>query len=219
MRKYIRKKRCKKRISPKTVERLALYYEILITLPLRRKYISSEELGNLAGVSATTVRQDFLCFEEVEGKARKGYEVKKLKKALKEILNVDKKTCGIIIGAGKLGQAISGYANFKKSNICFKAFFDKDKRKIGKKINNIPILDIKTLPEFIKKNKSVEVAIVCIPPKEAQEVVENIVESGIKAIWNFSPTVLELPENVVIEYERIGVGFYKLLYNFKYRNK
>lgn len=219
MRKYIRKKRCRKRISPKTVERLALYYEILITLPLRRKYISSEELGSLAGVSATTVRQDFLCFEEVEGKARKGYEVKKLKKALKEIFNVDKKTCGIIIGAGKLGQAVSGYDNFRKSNICFKAFFDKDKRKIEKKINNIPVFDIKTLPDFVKKNPDIEVAILCIPPREAQEIVELVIESGIKAIWNFSPTVLELPEDIVVEYERIGVGFYKLLYNFKYKNK
>lgn len=203
------------KISNKTLERLAIYYEILITLPVKKKFISSEELGKLAGVSSSTVRQDFLYFKEIEGKAKIGYEVSKLKLALKKIFKLNSITHAVIVGAGSLGQAVAGYDSFKKSKIVFDSFFDNNPNKIGKLIRGIFVRDVKYLKDYLMENRKVKVGVICVPPKDAQSIVDIFVESGINSIWNFSPTILKVPKGVIVEYEHIGVSFYKLLYKTK----
>ncbi|MCX8095778.1 MAG: redox-sensing transcriptional repressor Rex [Caldisericia bacterium] len=210
--KNIKKER---KISNKTLERLAIYYEILITLPVKKRFISSEELGKLAGVSPSTVRQDFLYFKEIEGKAKIGYEVPKLKTALKKIFKLNSITHAVIVGAGSLGQAVVGYDSFKKSKIIFDSFFDNNPNKIGKLIRGIFVRDVRYLKDYLMENKKVKIGIICVPPKEAQGIVDIFVEAGINSIWNFSPTILKVPKEVVVEYEHIGVSFYKLLYKTK----
>lgn len=204
-----------RKLSNKSLERLALYYEILITLPIKKRFISSEELGSLAGVSPSTVRQDFLYFSEIEGKAKIGYEVKKLKEALKNIFKLNTKTHAVIIGAGSLGQSIAGYDSFKKSKIIFDSFFDNNPNKIGRLYKGIFVRDIKYLKDYLEENRRIKIVVICVPPKEAQNIVNLIVESGIKMIWNFSPTILKVPSDVIVEYEHVGVSFYKLLYRGK----
>ncbi|MBC7194188.1 MAG: redox-sensing transcriptional repressor Rex [Caldisericia bacterium] len=204
-----------KKISNKTLERLAIYYEILITLPVKKRFISSEELGKLAGVSPSTVRQDFLYFREIEGKAKIGYEVSKLKMALKNIFKLNRITHAVIVGAGSLGQAVAGYDSFKKSKIIFDSFFDNNPNKIGKLLRGIFVRDVKYLKDYLLENKKVKVGVICVPPKEAQNIVNIFVESGVNYIWNFSPTILKVPKDVIVEYEHIGVSFYKLLYKSK----
>lgn len=204
-----------KKFSNKTLARLALYYEILITLPLKKRLISSEELGTLAGVSPSTVRQDFLYFNEIEGKAKIGYEVTKLKEALKNIFKLNSKTHAVIIGAGSLGQSIAGYDSFKKSKIVFDSFFDNSPNKIGRLYKGIFVRDIKYLKDYLEENRRIKIVIICVPPKEAQGIVNMVVDSGIKMIWNFSPTILKIPSDVYVEYEHIGVSFYRLLFKGK----
>lgn len=204
-----------KKFSNKTLERLALYYEILITLPFKKSLISSEELGKLAGVSASTVRQDFLYIDEIKGKAKIGYEVKVLKESLKNIFKLNSITHAVIIGAGSLGQAIAGYDSFKRSKIVFDSFFDNSPNKIGKLYKGIFVRDIKYLEDYLKENRRIKVVVICVPPKEAQNVVNIVVNSGIKMIWNFSPTILNTPKDIIVEYEHIGESFYKLLFKGK----
>lgn len=204
-----------KRFSNKTLGRLALYYEILITLPFKKRLISSEELGNLAGVSPSTVRQDFLYFDEIEGKAKIGYEVTKLKEALKNIFKLNSKTHAVIVGAGSLGQSIAGYDSFKKSKIIFDSFFDNSPNKIGRLFKGIFVRDIKYLKDYLEENRRIKIVVVCVPPKEAQNIVNMVVDSGIKMIWNFSPTILKVPSDVYVEYEHTGVSFYRLLFKGK----
>lgn len=204
-----------KKFSNKTLARLALYYEILITLPLKKRLISSEELGSLAGVSPSTVRQDFLYFDEIEGKAKIGYEVTKLKEALKNIFKLNSKTHAVIIGAGSLGQSIAGYDSFKKSKIVFDSFFDNSPNKIGRLYKGIFVRDIKYLKDYLEENRRIKIVIICVPPKEAQGIVNMVVDSGIKMIWNFSPTILKVPSDVYVEYEHLGVSFYRLLFKGK----
>jgi redox-sensing transcriptional repressor len=210
--------RKEKKISNKTLERLAIYYEILITLPVKKRFISSEELGKLAGVSPSTVRQDFLYFKEIEGKAKIGYGVSKLKTALKNIFKLNRITHAVIIGAGSLGQAVAGYDSFKKSKIVFDSFFDNNPNKIGKLIRGIFVRDVKYLRDYLSENKKVKVGVICVPPKEAQNIVNILIERGVNYIWNFSPTILNVPKDVIVEYEHIGVSFYKLLYKSKISN-
>lgn len=204
-----------KKFSNKTLARLALYYEILITLPLKKRLISSEELGGLAGVSPSTVRQDFLYFDEIEGKAKIGYEVTKLKEALKNIFKLNSKTHAVIIGAGSLGQSIAGYDSFKKSKIVFDSFFDNSPNKVGRLYKGIFVRDIKYLKDYLEENRRIKIVIICVPPKDAQGIVNMVVDSGIKMIWNFSPTILKVPSDVYVEYEHIGVSFYRLLFKGK----
>jgi redox-sensing transcriptional repressor len=204
-----------KKFSNKTIERLALYYEILITLPFKKKYISSEEIGNLAGVSPSTVRQDFLYFNEIEGKAKIGYEVTKLKEALRNIFKLNSKTHVVIVGAGSLGQAIAGYDSFKKSKVVFDSFFDNNPNKIGRLFKGIFVRDIKYLKDYLKENRRIKIVVICVPPKEAQGIVNLVVDSAIKIIWNFSPTILKVPSDILVEYEHIGVSFYRLLFKRK----
>lgn len=210
--KNIKKER---KISNKTLERLAIYYEILITLPVKKRFISSEELGKLAGVSPSTVRQDFLYFREIEGKAKIGYEVPKLKIALKKIFKLNSITHAVIVGAGSLGQAVAGYDSFKKSKIIFDSFFDNNPNKIGKLIRGIFVRDVRYLKDYLEENKKVKVGVICVPPREAQRIVDIYVQCGISSIWNFSPTILKVPKGTIVEYEHIGVSFYKLLYKIK----
>lgn len=210
--KNIKKER---KISNKTLERLAIYYEILITLPIKKRFVSSEELGRLAGVSPSTVRQDFLYFKDIEGKAKMGYKVLELKSALKKIFKLNSITHAVIIGAGSLGQAVAGYDSFKKSKIVIDSFFDNNPNKIGKLVRGIFVRDVKYLKDYLKENRKVKVGIICVPPKEAQSIVDILVESGVNSIWNFSPTILKVPKGVVVEYEHIGVSFYKLLFKAK----
>ncbi|HOK18125.1 MAG TPA: redox-sensing transcriptional repressor Rex [Caldisericia bacterium] len=211
----MKKTKKEKKFSNKTIERLALYYEILITLPFKKKFISSEEIGYLAGVSPSTVRQDFLHFDEIEGRAKIGYEVTKLKEALRNIFKLNSKTHAVIVGAGSLGQAIAGYDSFKKSKVVFDSFFDNNPNKIGRLFKNIFVRDIKYLKDYLKENRRIKIVVICVPPKEAQSVVNLVVDSGIKMIWNFSPTILKVPPDVFVEYEHIGVSFYRLLFKRK----
>ncbi len=199
----------------KAVIRLGQYVEILERLSPDKEYISSQELAELSGVTSSTVRQDFFYFPCLKGKTKKGYKVEELKENIIKILGLEKPKKIIIIGAGKIGTALSQYKDFKKLNIQFLAFFDIKESLIGKKRNNIPIYHLDSLESFIKKNPDVEIATIAVPENSAQQVVDKVIKAGIKAIWNFSPIIIKVPEDVLVEYEFVGTSLYNLIYLMK----
>ena len=201
----------------KTIIRLGQYLEILEKIPKSQKYISSKDLGELNYVTPSTVRQDFFYFDTLKGKTKRGYEVESLRKEIVKILGLEKGKKIIIIGAGKIGVALSQYKDFKKLNIEFVAFFDIKDSLIGKEIEGIKVYHLDDLKDFLKFHPEVEIATICVPPDAAQEVADKLIDAGIKALWNFSPTIIKIPDNILIEYEFVGTSLYSLIYAMKKR--
>ena len=118
----------------------------------------------------------------------------------------------IIIGAGHLGQALSGYNNFFNRGFIFKGAFDLNKDLHGKKIRDIEIRPVEEIEQFVRDNK-IEIAVLTIPKDQAVPMAEKLVNCGIKAIWNFAHVDLDVPENVQVENVHLSDSLMKLSYS------
>ncbi len=186
------------KVSEAVIRRLPRYHRYLeefIKVGIKR--ISSQELSRRIGFTASQIRQDFNCFGGF-GQQGYGYNVQELYDEITKILGLNNKYDTIIIGAGNLGQAIANYTNFRKRGFEVKALFDINPKLIGLSIRGIEILDIDRLEEFVRDN-GIEIAILCTPRENAQEVAETLVKCDIKSIWNFAPIDLDLPHDIIVE--------------------
>ena len=209
-----------KKISLRVIRRISFYYEALLKLQLdENDFISSKSLEDVTGVSCNQIRQDFFYLGISIGKQKKGYQVKKLNKELKQVLSVDQGAKVIVIGAGRLGRALSEYKLFKVRNIFVAALFDNKEDLIGEcvevKGNTAPILDIDELDDFLIKNKDVRIALLAVPEVAAQDMLDRLIGLGIKGIVNFAPRILKLPKtakDVYLVNDCIGASLYKIVY-------
>ncbi len=200
-----------KKISDKVINRLTLYHCILQDfIDTGNEYISSKQIATLLRIDDSQVRKDINLLNN-SGKSRVGYIVKELKKSIETTLGFAKNKRAYIIGAGNLGMALAKYDNFTSYGLNIISLFDNDKNKIGSEINGKKILDIKTLPKYTEQN-SIDIAILTVPGKFAQETADFIVQSNIKYIWNFSPTVLNVPEDVQVWNENLMGNFLQFTY-------
>lgn len=188
----------KKNISMAVIKRLPKYHRYLEEL-LRSEVdrISSKELSEKIGFTASQIRQDLNCFGDF-GQQGYGYNVKDLHKEIDNILGLTKKYSTIIVGAGNIGQAIANYINFEKLGFYLDAIFDVNPKLIGLKIHDVEVQDVDDIGEFLQNNK-VDIGIICVPRKSAQKVCDIIVKNNVNGIWNFAPIDLSIPENVVVE--------------------
>lgn len=201
-----------KKISEKVINRLTLYHCILIDyIEQNIEYISSKQLAVLLNIDDSQVRKDISVLNN-PGKSNVGYIVKELKSSIETTLGFSKNKKAFIIGAGNLGMALAKYDNFQSYGLNILALFDNDKTKIGKVINNKMILDISKLPNLSKKT-NVDIAILTVPRKYAQLMADYLVKANIKYIWNFTPTVLNVPEDVQVWNENIMGHFLQFTYN------
>ena len=201
-----------KKISEKVINRLTLYHCILTDyIEQNIEYISSKQLAVLLKIDDSQVRKDISVLNN-PGKSNVGYIVKELKSSIEKNLGFSKNKKAFIIGAGNLGMALAKYDNFQNYGLNILALFDNDKNKIGKVINNKMILDISKLPNLSRKT-NVDIAILTVPRKYAQLMADYLVKANIKYIWNFTPTVLDVPENVQVWNENIMGNFLKFTYN------
>lgn len=188
----------KKNISMAVIRRLPKYHRYLNELVKNDvDRISSKELSEKIGFTASQIRQDLNCFGDF-GQQGYGYNVKELCKEIDAILGLTKEYNTIIVGAGNIGQAIANYINFEKLGFSLKGIFDINPKLLGLKIHDIEIQDIDTVDDFLKKN-SINIAIICVPRKSAQKVAEIIIKNNVKGIWNFAPVDLVTPEDVIVE--------------------
>lgn len=217
----------KKKISLRVIRRISFYYEALLKLDLPdSEYISSKQLEEITGVSCNQVRQDFFYLGISVGKQKKGYQVKRLFKELKRILSIDKGAEVVVIGAGRLGRALSEYKLFRIRNINVRALFDKKPELVGTtlelKEKSIPILHIDKLGKFLKENTKIKIALLSVPDSVAQEMLDDLIGFGIKGIVNFAPRILRLPENakdVQLINDCIGASLYKIIYQIYNKQK
>lgn len=201
-----------KKISDKVINRLTLYHCILddyITENI--EFISSKQIAGLLKVDDSQVRKDINILNN-SGKCRVGYIVKELKKSIEATLGFSKTKNAFIVGAGNLGMALAKYDNFTHYGLNIVALFDNDKKKVGGTVNHKVILDITKLPNLSRKS-NIDIAILTVPKEYAQSTADFLVKSDIKHIWNFTPAVLNVPEDVQVWNENLMGNFLQFSYN------
>ncbi len=188
----------KKNISMAVIKRLPKYHRYLREL-LRNDVdrISSKELGEKIGFTASQIRQDLNCFGDF-GQQGYGYNVKELLNEISGILGLTKEYKMIIVGAGNIGQAIANYTTFEKLAFNLVGIFDVNPKLIGLKIRDVKVTDIDELVEFLKTTP-VDIGVICVSKNSAQIVSDMMVTNGVKGIWNFAPVDLEVPEDIIVE--------------------
>lgn len=200
-----------KAISKAVIKRLPRYYRYLGELMENGiERISSNELSERMKVTASQIRQDLNNFGGF-GQQGYGYNVKYLYNEIGKILGIDKTHNLIIVGAGNLGQAIANYANFERRGFIIKAMFDVNPRLVGLTIRGIEVRSVEELEDFVKKSE-IEIAALTIPKSKALEMAERLVSYGIKGIWNFAHTDLNLPKDVVVENVHLSESLMRLSY-------
>ena len=194
------------RFPKATFERLKIYHSLLTQLQNEGnvKYISSDEIADMLRITPEQVRKDF-SFLETNGKPKVGYYIPELLAELDELFGTKDRDNIIIIGAGHLGQALANYKGFKNIGAQVVAIFDNDPAKIGQMVGELMILPLKDIPRVIRRFK-VEIAVICVPESSAQEAADLLVGYGIKAIWNFSTKILDLPKDIIVQNEDITRG-------------
>jgi redox-sensing transcriptional repressor len=177
------------------IRRLPLYARSLrYLLQEGRTSISSQELGERINVTAAQIRKDLSYFGEF-GKQGIGYDVEKLLDQIEHILGLKHEWPVALVGIGHLGEAIARYEGFRSQGIRIAALFDNDPAKIGKAINGLPILSPDQIPSVIR-DQGIKLAILAVPAAHAQEVADLLVTAGVRAILNYAPTVIQVPEGV-----------------------
>lgn len=202
------------KVSITVIRRLPKYYRYLVELMEKGIHrVSSQELSEMTGFTASQIRQDLNNFGGF-GQQGYGYNVEELHRQLGKILGLDTVYNTVIAGAGNLGQAIANYKGFEDAGFRVKALFDKNPKLIGLKIREIEIRDVDELAGFIKKN-NIEIGIITSPKESAQDIANIYVESGIKGIWNFAPIDLVVPEDLIVEDVRLNESLFTLSYFLK----
>lgn len=206
-----------KEISLAVIKRLPKYYRNLGELLEKRvERISSKELSERMQVTASQIRQDLNNFGGF-GQQGYGYNVEYLYTEIGKILGLTRNYHLIVIGAGNLGQAIANYTDFEKMGFVLECMFDQKESLIGQEIRGIPIVDAKTLENYIKTHP-VDIAAITIPKENAPKIAAKLVQLGVRAIWNFAPTDLHLPEGVKVENVHLSDSLMRLSYSLKKDN-
>lgn len=201
-----------KEISQAVIGRLPRYLRYLGELKDEGvERISSQELSERMKVTASQIRQDLNNFGGF-GQQGYGYNVEFLYAEIARILGLDHSYHYIIIGSGNLGKALGNYLNFERRGFLLKGMFDRNESLIGEEVRGIKIRHIRELPEFIRENK-IDIAVLTVPKEEAKAIASVLVESGIKAIWNFAHVDLNVPAGVQVENVHLSDSLMKLSYN------
>lgn len=203
------------KISNSVIRRLPRYYRFLGELQkLKMTRISSRELSERMGLTASQIRQDLNCFGGF-GQQGYGYNIELLRSEIGQILGLDKPQSAILIGVGNLGRAIAQHINFESTGFHLVGLFDSKEALVGQVVRNLPIRNISTLDEFCRENLPT-VAILCIPKESAQSISAQLVKLGIKGFWNFSHYDLALNyPDIVVENMHFGDSLMTLSYRLQ----
>ncbi len=193
-----------KKVSKPVLKRLPAYLAYLKGMPdLDSPYISATALANALGMGEVQVRKDLAMVSD-GGRPKIGYLRESLIDDIEQFLGYDNTTDAVLIGAGKLGQALLGYRGFDAFGLNILAGFDV-KPAAAQTEDGKPIYTIDKLESFCRANK-VLMGIITVPGEHAQEVCDKLIGCGIKAIWTFAPTHLDVPENILVQYENMATS-------------
>ena len=204
----------KTKVSNAIIRRLPRYRRYLGYLQTKGiKKISSNELSEMIGYTASQIRQDLNTFGEF-GQQGYGYEVDKLYREINKILGLDRGYKTVVVGVGNLGQAITNYTYYYKIGFNIIGLFDVNPRIIGNVINDVEVLDSAGLEEYVK-NEDIDIGIICVNRENAQQVADSLVAGGVKGIWNFAPIDLVVPEEIALESVHLSDSLHALSFMIK----
>jgi redox-sensing transcriptional repressor len=181
------------------IGRLPIYLRALTQLVQQGQEItSSHELGQRLGISSAQIRKDLSHFGEF-GKQGTGYQISHLQAQLKQILQVNREWPLVVVGAGDLGRAIAHYGGFVERGFRVVGLFDNDSAKIGTGSPDLTVKDIGQMTDFIRE-RNIKIAMIAVPAEHAQAVCNTLVKAGVRAILNYAPITLSVPEGVHVQY-------------------
>ena len=205
-------------VSNSVIKRLPRYYRFLGDLKSKGLYrISSKELSERMGLTASQIRQDLNCFGEF-GQQGYGYNIEMLQNEIGKILGLVDTKKAILIGAGHMGRALAIHFDMTEKGFSLIGIFDKKQSLSGQTIQNLPIHNMDRLDEFCRENKP-DIAILCIPKTEAYEVAETLAKLGVKGFWNFSHYDLSVDfPDLIVENVHLSDSLMTLCYNITHIN-
>ena len=195
------------------INRMPFYLAFVKSLKRAGKeYVSSTLIADYMGIDSTQVTKD-LSYTDIVGKTRVGYEIDSFITILNDFLGFSKTDSAFLVGAGSLGSALLHDTGLLHFGLDIDTAFDVDAYKIGQTVNNIEILHIDQFRDMAAA-KNVKIGIISVPVAHAQSVADLMVAWGIKAIWNFTPSRLKVPEGIIVEdtmmYSNLAVLFNRL---------
>jgi redox-sensing transcriptional repressor len=180
------------------IDRLPVYARALTDLEVAgRDVVSSQELGTVLGVTPAQIRKDLSYFGRF-GKQGRGYNVQRLAQELRQILGLDRQWSMILVGVGHLGQAILTYDGFQPQGFIIIDAFDSDTSVVGKKVGGVTVRPTSDLREYLKE-RQIDIGIVAVPAASAGEIMNALVDGGIRAILNYAPTSVAVPATVEVK--------------------
>ncbi len=204
-------------VSDAVIRRLPGYYRHLRELEAAGvTQISSQELGKRMQLTPSQIRQDINCFGGF-GRQGYGYKVSELKEHIGEILGLDRQHKVIILGAGSIGSAVARYPTFSREGFETIAMFDVAVDKVGSQVNEIPVLPMDGLEDFLTANH-VDIAVLALPAAYAQDALDRLYQGGVRAVWNFAPTDLTHPEDMIAVNVHLSDSLQILSYKIAHRD-
>jgi len=203
------------RLKRVVLDRLIRYYRYLAEFTATHPVdtITSARIGAALDVDPSQVRKDFSAIGLV-GMSRVGYEVCEVCRTIRTVVGFDATYEAVLVGAGRLGAAILAYPDFERYGLRIIAAFDVDPFKVGRRVNGRTIEPMDELPGFIRE-RDVVMAILATPAQAAQPMAEFLVALGVRAIWNFTPVRLTVPEGVLSRNERLSAGLAEIAYHLR----
>jgi redox-sensing transcriptional repressor len=175
-----------------------------------KQRISSQEIADYTNINATQIRRDLSAFGKF-GKRGVGYSVDGLLGEIRRILRTQGQHNIALVGAGRLGQAISSSPIFAEHGIHIAAVFDTDPEKVGRRVGNIDVSDYLSLPDQVR-DKNIIVGVLAVPASSAQQAADDLVAAGVKIIFNYSEALLDTPPDVVVHTSNPAVELLHALY-------
>jgi len=205
-----------------TLRRLPRYLKALVVLSgVGQKYVTSAEMAGILKLDETLVRKD-IAMTGFTGKPRVGFAITELRNHLEDFLGLRIRKDAIVIGAGRLGQALTCYHGFEPHGLRVVGLFDNDPVKMGMRVNELEIMPLWQAPALAKR-LNVSIAIIAVPANAAQEVADNLFKVGLTAFWNFSGHPIKMPPPAVVQNEdladSLAVFSYEVVRNLKMDEK
>lgn len=204
-------------ILKSTLGRLPSYYcEIENRVARGDEFVSSSSIAESLGINPVQVRKDLAGISSEPGRPKLGFRVEILLDDLKKYLGYDHYDEAILVGVGALGHVLMQYGGFEKYSLDIVAGFDREPKE--EKIGEKPVLPISKMVSFLKRTH-ITIGIIAVPASEAQNVADMLVSGGIQAIWNFAPTTINLPDNILVKNENLAASLAALTTELRRRHK
>lgn len=175
--------------------------------------ITSAQIAEALDIDPTQVRKDFAAIG-LQGMGRVGFDVCEVCRAIRVCVGFDRQYDAVLIGVGHLGGALLAYSGFARYGLRIVGAFDADRGKVGKEVAGHKVRAMRGLESFIERRK-IRLAILTTPVEVAQRLTDRLISAGIRAIWNFTPTRLTVPEGVLVRNEHISIGLSEIAYHLK----